>query len=60
MKNLTVRVSPPDAGYWIVDCHDEESTVSIQLTARSVGEAIDAAHGLLWYYLEKKGESNAQ
>jgi len=60
MKNLTVRVSCSEAGHWIVYCNDEECTVSIQLRAGSAGEAIDAAHGLLWYYLEKKGESNAQ
>jgi len=60
MKNLTIRITCRESGFSLIDCHDEESTVSIQLTALSVGEAIDAAHGLLWYYLEKKGESNAQ
>ena len=55
MKNLTIRVVQVSTFYWTIHVKTDDGTVDITTTARSDKEAIDTAHGLLWYYLEKRG-----
>ena len=55
MKNMIVRVAEVSTSEWNIRGFSDDGNVDITVTARSVGEAIDTAHGLLWYYLEKKG-----